>query len=84
MTIEQRFIACDGKEFKTEEECVKYETFNKLKDIIPTLKTVQEICNKYHHCHECVFYNDSSGDCILREELPERWDLERISIKNEI
>ena len=84
MTIEQRFIACDGKEFKTEEECVKYETFNKLKDIIPTLKTVQEICNKYNHCHECVFYNDSSGDCILREELPERWDLERISIKNEI
>ena len=84
MTIEQRFIAFDGKEFKTEEECVKYETFNKLKDIIPTLKTVQEICNKYNHCHECVFYNDSSGDCILREELPERWDLERISIKNEI
>ena len=84
MTIEQRFIAFDGKEFKTEEECVRYETFNKLKDIIPTLKTVQEICNKYNHCHECVFYNDSSGDCILREELPERWDLERISIKNEI
>lgn len=84
MTIEQRFIAFDGKEFKTEEECVKYETFNKLKDIIPTLKTVQEICNKYNHCHECVFYNDSSGDCILREELPERWDLERISNKNEI
>ena len=78
MTIEQRFIAFDGKEFKTEEECVKYETFNKLKDIIPTLKTVREICNKYNQCHECVFYNDSSGDCVLRENIPEYWNLERI------
>ena len=84
MTIEQRFITFDGKEFKTEEECVKYETFNKLKDIIPTLKTVREICHKYNHCHECIFYNDSSGDCILRKQPPEYWDLERISNKNEI
>ena len=78
MTVEQRFIACNGRKFKTEEECVKYETFNKLKDIIPTLKMVQEICNKHNHCHECVFCNDSSGDCILRENIPEYWNLERI------
>lgn len=78
MTIKQTFIAFDGKEFKTEEECVKYETFNKLKDIIPTLKTIQEICNKYNHCHECVFYNDSSDDCIFNEVFPEYWNLERI------
>ena len=78
MSIEQKFIAFNGRKFKTEEECVKYETFNKLKDIIPTLKTVREICNKYNHCHECVFCNDSSGDCILRENIPEYWNLERI------
>ena len=78
MTVEQRFIAFDGKVFKTEEECVKYETFNKLKDIIPALKTVQEICNKHNHCHECVFCNEGSGDCILRENIPEYWNLERI------
>ena len=78
MTNEQKFIAFNGEEFKTEEECVKYETFNKLKDIIPALKTVREICNKYNHCHECVFCNDSSGDCVLRENIPEYWNLERI------
>ena len=78
MTIEQRFIAFDGKEFKTEEECVKYETFNKLKDIIPALKTIQEICNKCYHCHECVFCNEGSDTCILSKDIPEYWNLERI------
>ena len=84
MSIEQKFIAFDGKEFKTEEECVKYETFNKLKDIIPALKTVQEICNKHNHCHECVFCNEDTDICILRKDIPEYWNLERIGIKNEI
>ena len=38
MTNEQKFIAFNGEEFKTEEECVKYEAaINKLTDIIPAL-----------------------------------------------
>lgn len=85
MTVEQRFIAFDGKEFKTEEECIKYEaSIKKLQDVIHALRTVQTICNKHNHCHECVFCNDSSDNCILRKEFPEHWDLERIGIKNEI
>lgn len=83
MTIEQRFIAFDGKEFKTEEECVKYE--KSLTDIIPVLKQIRKICSeKQLGCQSCMFYNDSSDDCILREEFPEYWDLERIGNKNEI
>ena len=79
MTIEQRFIACDGKEFNTEEECVKYEkTINELTDIIISLIKVKQICNKYNHCHECVFCNEDTDNCILREDIPEYWHLERI------
>lgn len=78
MTIEQRFIACDGKEFKTEEECVKYETFNKIKDIVPTLKKVQGICNKQKYCQKCVFYNSSIEDCIFTGGVPAWWNLESI------
>lgn len=79
MTIKQKIIACDGKEFNTEEECVKYErAINKIQDVIPALRTIQEICNKCNHCHECVFCNESSDNCILREEFPESWNLDRV------
>lgn len=82
MRIEQIevFIAFDGKEFKTEEECINYE--KSLTDIISTLKQIRKICSKKQlGCQSCIFYNDSSDDCILREEFPEYWDLERISNK---
>lgn len=78
MTKRTIYISFDGKEFATEKECVKYETFNKLKDIIPTLKTIQEICNKYSHCHECVFCNEGSDNCMFRKDTPEWWDLSEI------
>lgn len=86
MKIEQRFIAFDGKEFKTEEDCIKYETsIRDLPDIITSLKKVKKMCSENQlGCQSCIFYNDSLDDCILKEEYPEYWDLERIGIKNEI
>ena len=79
MTVEQRqiFIACDGKEFKTEEECLNYEkSVNKLTDIVISLKKIREMCHK--HCDFCVFCNKVSEHCLLKEEYPEYWDLESI------
>lgn len=80
MTVKQTFIAFDGKEFKTEEECVKYEKSinNKLKDIIPALKKIQKICNAQMDCGECVFYNSSIGECIFTADAPEWWHLRRL------
>ena len=80
MTIEQRFIACDGKEFKTEEECAKYEKFiSELPNIIFSLKKVKKMCNEHQlGCNSCVFYNEGSDDCMLREEFPESWNLDRV------
>ena len=85
MTIEQRqvFIACDGQEFKTEEECVKYE--EALADINFALKKIKQLCQAHKDgCSSCVLYNDNCRQCILRERYPSYWDLERIGIKNEI
>ena len=82
MTVEQRqiFIACDGKEFKTKEECIKYEkSISELTDIITYLKKIREICHKQTGCGSCVFYNDCSDKCVFKEEYPEFWDLEGIS-----
>ena len=86
MTVEQRFIACDGKEFKTREDCIKYEiSIGDLPDIITSLKKVQKICSEQQlGCQSCIFYRYGSDDCILKEEFPEYWDLERIGIKDEV
>lgn len=80
MTIEQRFIACDGKEFKTEEECVGYETsINKLQDIIPILEQLKNICRNQVKCKNCIFYNNSDRDCMFTTgTYPKYWELERI------
>ena len=81
MTVEQRqiFIACDGKEFKTEEECLNYEkSVNELTDIIISLKKVKKICSEQANCCSCIFANDDSGRCIFNEEVSEDWELERL------
>lgn len=86
MTVEQRFIAFDGKEFKTREDCIKYEiSIGDLPDIITSLKKVKKMCGEQQlGCQYCAFYNEGSDNCILREEFPEYWDLERIGNENEI
>ena len=80
MTVEQRFVAFDGKEFKTKEECIDYENLNSvITDIIPTLKKIREIChNQQTDCDSCIFRNNVSEYCLLKEKIPEYWDLERI------
>ena len=79
MTVEQIFIAFDGKRFKTEEECVRYEkSINKVQDVIPALRKVQTICDKQNHCQECVFYNSSIEECIFTGDVPAWWHLSKI------
>lgn len=79
MTVEQIFVAFDGKEFKTEEECVRYEkSINKVQDVIPTLRTIQKICSAQMNCEECVFYNSSIKECIFTGDVPEWWNLSKI------
>ena len=79
MIVKQTFIAFDGKEFETEEECVKYENLKSvITDTIPTLKKIKEMCHKQANCDFCVFVNNASGNCLLKEEFPEYWDLERL------
>ena len=86
MTVEQRqvFIACDGKEFNTKEECINYEKFiDELADIGSTLKKIKQLCDTQKDCTSCILYSEACEKCILRERYPSYWDLERIGIKNE-
>ena len=74
MKINVTFIACDGKEFGTEAECIKYESSINKHTIMPTLKMVKKICNEQRDCYSCVF-NNTSGECIFKGESPTDWSL---------
>ena len=79
MSIEQKFIAFNGEEFKTEEECIKYEaSMNELTDIIPALQKVRKICDARMKCEGCVFYRSSIEECLLTSDIPAGWHLRRI------
>ena len=84
MTIEQRsvYIAFDGKEFETEEECINYE--EALADINFALTKIKQLCMAHKgECCSCVLYDDNYRQCILRERYPSYWHLEGMGIKNE-
>ena len=73
------FIAFNGEEFKTEEECVKYEkSINGLTDIIPALQKVRKICDSQMKCEGCVFYKSSMEECLFTSNIPASWSLRRI------
>ena len=79
MTIEQIFVAFDGKRFKTEEECIRYEkSINKVQDIIPTLRIIQKICDTQMNCGECIFCDTNTKECMFTQDVPEWWNLSRI------
>ena len=86
MRIEQKqvFIAGDGKEFKTEEECLKYEqALSEITDITAFLKRIKEICHKQKNCDSCIFYGNGTYECIFRDRVPNDWELERMGMKND-
>ena len=83
MTIQrttiETFIAFDGKEFKTEQECTEYEkSISELQSMIPVLKKIRKLCYDKPTCKHCMFYNNYSDGCLLKEDFPENWDLESI------
>lgn len=78
MTVEQKFIAFNGEEFKTEEECIKYEAaMNGLTDIIPALQKVRKICDSQMNCEGCIFYRGSIEECLFTN-IPAWWSLRKI------
>ena len=79
MTIKQKFIAFNGAEFKTEEECLNYEaSIKKLQNSISSLKIIQDFCNEQPNCLGCVFGDTSTEECMFRKDVPEWWNLSEI------
>ena len=75
----KKFIAFNGEEFKTEEECIEYEAaMYGLTDIMPALQKVRKICEAQINCEECVFYRRSVEECLFTANIPEWWSLRKI------
>ena len=79
MTVKQKFIAFNGEEFKTEEECVRYEkSINKVQDVITTLRKIQKICDTQMNCGGCIFCDTNTKECMFTQDVPEWWNLSKI------
>lgn len=72
------YIANDGTEFSTSEECRKYENdvmrkeyLNKMKNIYDEVFSICAHLNPnpcFTSCdaHDCPFYNESDGNCSIK------------------
>lgn len=59
------YEANDGKQFKTEKECRKYESnLEDNKKAEQALSIIKEICNKYSDCLNCPFEILNTG-CVF-------------------
>ena len=66
------YVALDGKEFDTENECREHEESRKdLINLYRAIDTIQNYC-KNSGCHTCPFFN---GDCIFTEDTPNNWEV---------
>ena len=66
------WVASDGKEFATKEECISYEKLTclpvKVKKAIQNLRTYCQT----RDCSECPLNDNEKRDCSLRD-LPINW-----------
>lgn len=54
------YIANDGTEFNTKEECYKYEAkAKKISSFIRTLRAIKEFCYQQGECSKCPFLDGS-------------------------
>jgi phosphopantetheine adenylyltransferase len=69
------YVATDGKQFETKEECLKYE--NRYSDLIKAMTTISKFCNHIlstdKHCGNCPFYRDTANECIVNDYATENW-----------
>lgn len=68
------YVAEDGKEFLTIDDCEKYEkrlaSISILKSLIPTIR---EICREHDDCDcDCPFYHRGGYFCII-DGCPNAW-----------
>jgi hypothetical protein len=64
----KKFIADDGREFESKEDCIEYE--NQYTERIEAMRLISRTCND---CETCPFWSNERDACIL-DYTPENWE----------
>jgi hypothetical protein len=56
----KKFIADDGREFESKEDCIEYE--NQYTERIEAMRLISRTCN---NCESCPFWSDKEDTCLL-------------------
>lgn len=68
------YIAEDGREFQSENECLNYERESALsRKFLANLREICDYCCQ-NSCDECMFYDSCRNRCMLYS-MPAEWDL---------
>ena len=58
------YVADDGKEFATKDECISYEIrMTDTEKLIEATKTIHDICNMFEDCGDCPLKRAKSSTC---------------------
>ena len=58
------YIADDGKEFATKDECMRYEMrMMDTEKLIEATKTIYDICNMFGECEDCPLRRAIGNTC---------------------
>ncbi len=72
------YVANDGTEFNTKEECYKYEAeVKKVSSFMRTLKAIKEFCEQKEKCLDCPFCDGSFCKLISADmcKIPRNWKI---------
>ena len=74
-----KYVANDGTEFDTREECIEYESSKLSKEEIDTInkafKIISDHCAKQESCEGCPFSTDANCYSCCFNEASEEWKL---------
>lgn len=76
------YVANDGTEFNTKEECYKYEAeAKKISSFIRTLNAIKEFCYQKKKCSDCPFFDGYTCEITFAnpsraegDRMPCRWE----------
>jgi hypothetical protein len=75
MTKVTYYVATDGKQFETKEECLEYE--NHYSDLIKAMTAISKFCThmslEKKSCQNCPFYRNSTDECIVNDYAVNSW-----------
>jgi hypothetical protein len=73
------YIAVDGKQFETKEQCLRHEQRLEIFKSATALKNFCKTSRCTSHCESCPFFSCEDGKCFFRDNpsIPANWNFDK-------